>query len=554
MVTEKPSPWLWLLGSMVFAAFFLLLGIGDAQLIDWDENIYAEATRQMLLRGDYLNVYINNHPFAEKPPFFFWEMAISYKLFGVNEFAARFPSTVAGMLMVVLCFLVGKKIGSWKLGWTWGVIYLTSLLPSAFAKAAVIDHTFNFFIASSAFLLYFFDVQFRAYLEAVEKGDQSVSRLTHWKYLTFASICMGLGVLTKGPLGGALPLIAFGGYKLLYRSPRIRLVHFFYCGFLSLGIALSWYMINWITYGESFLEGFIRFQLALFTKTLEGHEGPFFYHFVVAFFGLAPWTPFLFACKPKQIFSDNEHYRPLFFLGLFWAVFILVLMSFVSTKLPHYSASVYIPLSLFVSFNFVHFWENNKPFAKWIHVLYALLLGGLGVFLMMVPYVGAQHAKQQNVAFEYDWPMIAYFAGASLIPVTLVGVVLFWKKQYLKGIFATMVAMFLFTQSLWNIFLPPFLHYIQQPMLDMVKESHQKGRVVFYRYVSFAALFYGEKPIEMLHTYKFPGDPEILNQQHDQDIYVITDKKNNSRLKREHPMVRHVRNEGTFSLFILPKK
>ena len=65
----------------LFAGIFLMWGSAVAPLIDWDENIYAEASRQMLLRSDYLNIYVNDYPFAEKPPFFFMVASIQLSYF-----------------------------------------------------------------------------------------------------------------------------------------------------------------------------------------------------------------------------------------------------------------------------------------------------------------------------------------------------------------------------------------------------------------------------------------------------------------------------------------
>ena len=65
----------------VYAFIFLFIGLDAAALIDWDENIYAEASRQMLARQDYLNIYINGQPFAEKPPLYFWLQSLSFNFF-----------------------------------------------------------------------------------------------------------------------------------------------------------------------------------------------------------------------------------------------------------------------------------------------------------------------------------------------------------------------------------------------------------------------------------------------------------------------------------------
>jgi 4-amino-4-deoxy-L-arabinose transferase-like glycosyltransferase len=54
---------------LYFGIVLLLPGLGDTPLVDWDENIYAEASRQMVERDNYLNIYINDYSFAEKTSF-----------------------------------------------------------------------------------------------------------------------------------------------------------------------------------------------------------------------------------------------------------------------------------------------------------------------------------------------------------------------------------------------------------------------------------------------------------------------------------------------------
>ncbi len=555
MLTER-KPYYYLFGLLVFAGIFLITGIGDVALIDWDENIYAEASRQMLVRNNYLNVFINDFPFTEKPPLFFWEQVISYRIFGVNEFAARFPSCVAGILMIGLFYFIGRKIGSYSLGLIWGAVYLTSLLPSMFARAAVIDHTFNFFIAASTFFLYLFDVEFGHYITRKQRNPKSFgSAGIHMRYLTAAAVCMGLSVLTKGPVGGVIPLVGFAGYKWFNRFPAIKIHHFFFCAIISLSIGFSWYTLNWITYGGKFIEGFAGFMIALFSKPLEGHEGPFFYHFGVVLLGLLPWTPFLFSAKRKQVFKNNVHIKPIFQLGFTWVLFVLVLFSFVSTKLPHYSASVYIPLTFIIAANLHHYLIEMGKVSVWISVFYTIAGCSLAILLMLLPRLIMEYTKREQFDFTWNWSYGLYIMGVILIGLFLLAAVLFHKNSIILAVLTTIFSMFLFTQTLWHYHLPPFLQINQNPLVEMVHDSHQKqGRVVLYRMVSFAAFFYGSQPIDILHNYKFPGNPDILDHRQNKDLYIITDPKNKERLLEEHPMVKFVKNNGRFSLFILPKK
>ena len=84
---------LFITGIILFIPF-----LGAAPLFDWDEINFAESAREMLLTGNYSRVQINFQPFWEKPPLFFWMQALSMKLFGINEYAARFPNAVFGII------------------------------------------------------------------------------------------------------------------------------------------------------------------------------------------------------------------------------------------------------------------------------------------------------------------------------------------------------------------------------------------------------------------------------------------------------------------------
>src|SRR5581483_2308040 len=69
----------------------LLFGfhLGSYGLWDPDEARYAEIAREMLARGDWLIPHLNYVPYVEKPPLLYWLTALSFRLFGLSEFAAR---------------------------------------------------------------------------------------------------------------------------------------------------------------------------------------------------------------------------------------------------------------------------------------------------------------------------------------------------------------------------------------------------------------------------------------------------------------------------------
>jgi 4-amino-4-deoxy-L-arabinose transferase-like glycosyltransferase len=86
---------------------FHIAGTWSLPLIDRDEPRFAEASREMIQRGDYAVPYFNDHPRLDKPPLTYWAQTVSYSIFGQNDFAARFPSAVAAASTALLIFTWG---------------------------------------------------------------------------------------------------------------------------------------------------------------------------------------------------------------------------------------------------------------------------------------------------------------------------------------------------------------------------------------------------------------------------------------------------------------
>src|SRR5437867_2431081 len=93
----------------------------------------------MIERADYVVPYFNNQLRLDKPPLAYWAQVASYHIFGENDFAARFPSTVAAALIALAIFAWGRRIGGEKVGWWAAIIFTLSLQTFVHAKAAVAD-------------------------------------------------------------------------------------------------------------------------------------------------------------------------------------------------------------------------------------------------------------------------------------------------------------------------------------------------------------------------------------------------------------------------------
>ncbi|HEY2142932.1 MAG TPA: glycosyltransferase family 39 protein, partial [Candidatus Udaeobacter sp.] len=127
--------------ALLFAGcvLFHIAGTWSLPLIDRDEPRFAEASREMIERGDYIVPYFNNQLRLDKPPLAYWAQTASYRVFGENDFAARFPSAIAAALTALVIFVWGMRLDGEKLGWWAAIIFTLSLQTFVHAKAAVAD-------------------------------------------------------------------------------------------------------------------------------------------------------------------------------------------------------------------------------------------------------------------------------------------------------------------------------------------------------------------------------------------------------------------------------
>lgn len=321
---ERTLPYAIVLSLFIATSFFAVLGL--APLFDVDEGAFSEATREMLLSGNLLTTYLNGEPRFDKPILIYWLQLISVKSFGLNEFALRLPSALAGGLWAAALFGWARRQSGVRQAFVAAAMLVLSLQVSIIAKAAIADALLNLFLA----------VTMLALLEHVKTESRPAL------LLAFASA--GFGMLTKGPIALLIPL----GTTFLYLLLRGEPARFFRMVFnplgilLFLGIALPWYVLEYLDQGEAFIEGFfLKHNVGRFNTSLEGHSGSLFYYFPVVIIGLMPFTGLLSTIigNLKALAAEEEN-RFLFI----WFLFVFVFFSFSGTKLPHYMIYGYTPL------------------------------------------------------------------------------------------------------------------------------------------------------------------------------------------------------------------
>jgi len=491
-------------------------GIGQTHLFDWDEINFAESAREMMKTGDYLRVQVNYEPFWEKPPFFIWMQVVSMKLFGINEFAARFPNALFGVFYLVSLYLIGRKHFSARFGLIWALTFCGSLLPNAYFKSGIIDPSFNFFI----FMSVYFMIRVVSSPNEEKRGQLAL----------ISGVFSGLSVITKGPVGFLLLGLTLLVYLIIKRFkpfPKIRYILGFFGGLL--GIIMIWLGIEFSQNGFEIIRQFIAYQAELFNSNVAGHEQPFYYHFVVVFFGCFPISvvavPYLL--KKRSETKIDFH---LWMLCLFWVV--LLLFSIVTTKIIHYSSMTWVPLS-FVAAYALYLADQKKinlsKFSKWGYLVLGILLS---LVFLAITYLVANNywfADQINDSFvaasmrqDIALNPLAFTVGGILFIGTILGFNYLRKNRI--GAFALTTAgsvMFALLIACFTL-LPTIEKFTQGPSIEFYEKAKMEGiPITSFQFKSYGQYFYAktDEHIEEL--------PWFITDQHDFPVYCVAKYGNN---------------------------
>ena len=311
--------WLLLVGA--FLAFNLLLFNHDISLWDDDEAAYAGFAQQMRDSGDWVNPHFQWAGIHRKPPFHFWTIAVSFGLFGVNEFALRLPSVLAVWLTCASLWWFGRRLfGEDRAAWA-ATILATSLVLPIFAKVAFTDATLLLF-------------QTTAVLGLLNYIHQPHPR---WNVLLWTSVA--LGVLTKGP-----PiLILIGGlwvWLLVFHPQRRALIGTHPWLFLPLALLPlgSWMYLSWLR-DEGRLLAFLYdwYVVRRIGGSVLGQTGPPGYHLVVLLISFAAWLPFLWMAVAERIRTWRQPWSPNQIALTGWMVFGWLFFELMSSKSPSYA-------------------------------------------------------------------------------------------------------------------------------------------------------------------------------------------------------------------------
>ena len=468
------------------AAILFIPFLGNVHLFDWDEINFAESAREMIASGNYFSVQINFNRFTEKPPLFFWMQVVSMKLFGVNEFSARFPNAICGIITLVVLFRIGKQIFNEYFARIWVMVYLGTFVTFLYFKSGIIDPWFNLFIFLAIYHFY---------------SLTTMLQVNRMKHLVLTGVFLGLAVLTKGPVAILIALLTYVVVVVLNRFRFfINGKEFIAIFVTTLLVCFAWFGVDLIQNGPSFLIEFLQRQIAIFSTSDADHGEPFFYHWWVLLLGCFPASVFFIKGMFVQVEPKEQKMFKQWMVVLFWVT--LLLFSIVKTKIVHYSSLCWFPLTAIAS---MYLYEIFTDKVRRMHIVFKLLIGIIGfllsLILIAIPFALVNKAvwihlledpfAKANLQANVQWYWWDGLGGG----VLLLGVLfyLFSKKNQLKTslLFLSVTVCCLYT----SVMIVPKIEGISQRanIEFFEKRQGEDCYVETVGYHSYAQYFYSKK-------------------------------------------------------------
>ncbi|HEX2394183.1 MAG TPA: glycosyltransferase family 39 protein [Bacteroidales bacterium] len=529
----------------VVAALLFIPFLGGVHLFDWDEINFAESAREMIASGDYLTVQINFIPFWEKPPLFIWMQVASMKVFGINEFAARLPNAICGIITLLVLFNIGKRIRDVGFGTTWVLMYAGSMLPFLYFKSGIIDPFFNLFIFTGIY-------RFHLYFESPQNRMRNA---------VISAVLIGLAILTKGPVALLIFLLTFGVFMVVPKfRVNIRLKDVMAFVIVLIFTGGFWFILQIMQGNFGIIADFVQYQIRLFNTQDAGHGGFLLYHFVVLLIGVFPASilalPALLPAKYSSI-KDNAFY--IWMLILFWVV--LLLFTIVRTKIVHYSSLCYFPLTFLASWAI--YYSETSFTRSWRKVVVSFILStGLIIALIIIGLTFLDEYKQAlieflrikdpfgiaNLSADGEWRGFEFLTGLLLIAGLTVFLILFRRRfEHAVRILNVFVGVFMFFSML--LIAPRVEAYSQRAVIEFFKSvSDEDAYLLTVGYKSYAHLFYGKVRDHSSIKDSYEKD-WLLQGEINKPVYVSAKITRKEKMMKDYPQLKLLYEKNGFVFF-----
>jgi len=369
--------------------------LGAIGFVGPDEPRYAWIARDMTETGDWVTPRLYGKPWFEKPPLFYWEAALCFKLLGVSEAAARLPSAISALFATLaLAWLALRLYGAETARW------LLLLLPTTvgmigFSHAAATDMPFSAMLTIAM-------VCAAVVLGLTRNENTPILPRTPWLALILFGFFLGLAVLAKGPAAIILSGGAVFFWALFTKRWRdaFRLLHPSAIASFCL-TALPWYILCAGRNPDFFQIFIIEHNFKRYLTPEFQHIQPFWFYLPVLLVAFLPWTATAFwtAIEGTTQIAESKKISPHSLFLVSWSVFVLVFFSLSQSKLPGYILPSIPALCLIVTRACVTLTFAYRRSFRFSHITAAVFLFLLLALVRMVtPHTAFGNARFGAIA------------------------------------------------------------------------------------------------------------------------------------------------------------
>lgn len=522
---KKHTDFFTILGLCVLFYFIFFHNIGSYALMDVDETRYVSMARDMYNTKDFMTLYLNGEYFFEKPPLYFWVECLSFAFFNkVNEFTARFPVAMCGMLTSFLIYFAGRKQVSREYGVVASLVLATCFEYVILAKFAILD------IVVAACVGFSIMCGFKTFFCAEEN-----KKFFWWFFYIFS----GLAVMAKGLPGFVAPFGTMFIACLLTKKVKegFKPQYFGIGIILFLLFVLPWHMIMLKMHDPMFYEEYIiKHHLERFLNSNEiDRAQPFWFYIVTLFWGLIPWIFSVIAViiaklrefnfkklKDIKVNIDFDRFtNPEKFLFLNWVAFLFIMLFFSSskTKLITYILPAYVfaaPIIGFIWYNYIKAGERKTAINLSVYIWGGFCIVA-AITAMFTQYFLPAQLYADILPAKWLCIFIVLFSGIFSI--------LFALKDKRGGVFFTYVIFTLLVSAFCTkLFFEIDYKFGQDDLMKFTKYARSKGTelVSFGDTRRYSLLYYSGYHIDYIEQTTTDNLEEELEKK---DSYISIRKK-----------------------------
>ncbi len=358
----------------IFGALLFLLNLGGYPLYTKGEPREAVTIVDIVNGGGWILPMRAGVEIPSKPLLMHWMAAALATVAGINEWTVRLPSALCAIGGMLICFRYISKLFDSQSGLLAALILGTTFQYLQAGTGARVDMTLTFFMEV-------------AFFELITIAEGFRERV--WLFY----LAMALAVLTKGPIGAALPLLVAAIWLALYRRwPLLTHLKLFRGALLVAVLGGGWYIAAIATGGSAFVHkqllGENLYRLIPHAAAHEGHAHPFYYEEGALLAGFLPWT-LLAALAILQFWRDRRRVDARLGYLLVWVATVLLFYNFPQSKRGVYLLAFYPALSAIIAILLRDAILIPKATARWTAAfsrvaVAVFLFTGLGLAIALV--------------------------------------------------------------------------------------------------------------------------------------------------------------------------